>query len=295
MVTSRVGPLFVKGTLVRRLRRSTRPTTDQCGPLSHRSFPTEGYVTPGEVGEDYARRQTQLQAEILAMDQKERSRRATLADQRVLRGPTQADRDHIPYIQEAWEWACGATRSIGLKRRRSIYASVLDVLTRLRVAALIERRNLVWPETAAKVAGVDTAWIVSEHGGPVEEFERYVAKARGLLGEGLEEGWNGVVWGDIDPDDPLRFLEIDAQACRGCGQCVVLCPDIFAKSDEGDFYVSDPVAVRDRVLHECCMAALGQCPEGAILLRTRGGRTITGQFPPRGRPLPGDRTDETLN
>jgi len=229
------------------------------------------------------------------MDEKERSTRARAADERVLRGPTQADWDHIPYVQEAWEWARGTARLVGLKRRKAVYASVLDALTRLRVAALIERRNLVWPETAAKVAGVDLAWILYEHDGPVEEFERYLAEARAFLDEGLEDGWDGVVWGDIDPDDPLRFLEIDTQSCRGCGQCVVLCPDVFAKSDEGDFYVGKPAAVRDRKLHDRCMVAAAECPESAIVLNTRGGRTITGQFPPRGRPLPGDRTHQAVN
>jgi ferredoxin len=134
-----------------------------------------------------------------------------------------------------------------------------------------------------------------EHDAPAEDFERYISKARGLLTEGLEEGWNGVVWGDIDPDDPFRTLEIDSQACRGCGLCVVLCPDTFAKSGEGDVYVVEPAAVRDPELEDCCLAALAQCPENAIRLNTRGGRTVTGEMPPRGRPLPGERIGQRVN
>ena len=277
----------------RRKRGSASPAGD--GISGDRSFPTEGYVTPDEVAEDYGNRCAQLQAKTPAMNDGQRSERAAAADRRVLRGPTEVDRNHIPYIEEAWEWARRTARVVGLKRRKASYGCVLDALTRMRVAALIERRNLAWPETAAKVAGVDLTWIQVEHGVPAEDFERYVSKARELLHEGLEEGWNGVVWGDIDPDDPFRTLEIDSQACRGCGLCVVLCPDAFAKSAEGDAYVTAPAAVRDPELEDCCMAALAQCPENAILLNTRGARTVTGEIPPRGRPLPGDRIGQRVN
>jgi len=276
-------------------RKKASASRDKDDLLGDRSFPTESYLTPDGFSEGYGNRYAQLQAEALAMNDGQRSERAAAADRRVVRGPTEADRDHIPYIQEAWEWAGRTARVVGLKRRKAFYGCVLDALTRMRVAALIERRNLAWPETAAKVAGVDLPWIQVEHDMPAEDFERYVSKARELLHEGLEEGWNGVVWGDIDPDDPFRTIEIDSQACRGCGLCVVLCPDAFAKSAEGDAYVTEPAAVRDPELEDCCMAALAQCPENAILLNTRGARTVTGEIPPRGRPLPGERIGQRVN
>jgi ferredoxin len=276
-------------TLVTWLARKRRALVADDRDVAARSFPTEGYLTAYETADEGERRHVRLQEEALGMDHEERSRRAAAADARVLRGPTVVDIDNLPYIKEAWEWARNATRAVGLKRRKAPYACVLDALTRMRAAALIERRNLAWPETAAKVAGVDLAWIQVEHGTARDDFEMYVSRAQAVIGKGLEEGWNGVVWGDIDPDDPCRTLEIDVQACRGCGQCVVLCPAVFAKSAAGDVYVTESAAIRDPQVEDCCMDALEQCPEDAIFVRTRGGRTITGQVPPRGRPLPGDK------
>jgi ferredoxin len=257
----------------------------------HRAFPTDGYLTRHELGETHARRHSELESAALAADREVRSSRASSADRRVIRGPTQADRDHLPYIQEAWQWAYQTVRSLGLKPKRKPFGCALDLLTRMRLAALVEQRNLVWPETAAKVAGLDPARIEVEHDVRPEDVDPILSQADGLLGQGIEAGWNGIVWGDIDPDDPLRTLEIDRETCEACGRCVVLCPEAFAKSPDGDVYVTLPTAVRERELQTRCMEAVEKCARGALRLNSRGGRTLSGVMPPRGRPLPGELQD----
>jgi ferredoxin len=161
----------------------------------------------------------------------------------------------------------------------------------MSIAALIERRNLAWPETAAMVAGLDLLRIHAEHHARPEEVETYLLRVRGFIHEGLDDGWDGVVWGDIDPADPLRSLEIDREACEGCGRCVIVCPQAFARAKGGEIVVKSPTAVRQKDLEESCLEAVSECPEGAIRLNSRGGRTATGVLPPRGRPLPGERQD----
>ena len=261
------------------------------GQPSGRSFPTDGYAPTLEAAEATVAARPVHQGDWSVSAAGGSHDLAATADYRVMRGPTQADRDHLPYVQEAWEWAFKVARVVGLRRRSRSFPCVLDILTRMRVVALIEHRNLAWPETAVMVAGLDPTCISAEHHISFEEVDLYVSRAEGLVNRGLDDGWDGVVWGDIDPADPLRILEVDYEVCENCGRCVVVCPQVFTRSTDGEVRLACPTAVREKRLEESCLEALSQCPEGAISLNSRGGRTATGALPPRGRPLPGEIRD----
>jgi ferredoxin len=261
---------------------------DRVGRQGDRSFPTDGRIAPSQIGEAGGEERPLPRGEAATRRDGKRSHQAKVVGRRVVKGPTQADRDNLPYVQEAWEWAWKTIRRLGLRRWSRSLPCVLDLLTRMRMATLIEHRNLAWPATAATVAGLHRAQIIAEHEAWADEVDGYVARAGRLLEEGLNDGWDGVIWGDVDPDDPLRTLEIDRALCEDCGRCVVTCPRAFAKSHKGVVWVEHPAAVRARELEESCLEALAQCPRGAIRLNSRGGRTASGVLPPRGCPLPGE-------
>lgn len=58
---------------------------------------------------------------------------------------------------------------------------------------------------------------------------------------------------------------IDHDECTGCGQCKMVCPEVFEVRDDGLTYVIDEEPERGRVSQ--IDQAIEQCPGGAISWR----------------------------
>ena len=163
---------------------------------------------------------------------------------------------------------------------------VLDCLTRMRSAALIAKRNDVWPDTASKVAGLDFNWILAEHNAEPRDVWPKLEKIENTIEADCRgEDWDEVVWGDIDPFDPARKLVIWEEDCDGCGNCAEAYPDLFALKSNGKATAIDPKAPRDPEKEPGCFEVMNLCSPMAIVLDTRG--TIDGFTKESGRPLPG--------
>ncbi|MBI5158965.1 ferredoxin [Candidatus Micrarchaeota archaeon] len=60
-------------------------------------------------------------------------------------------------------------------------------------------------------------------------------------------------------------VEVDKDACIGCGACVAICPDVFEMNDEGKSMVKTP-EVDDS---SCAEQAANGCPVQCIHLKKK--------------------------
>lgn len=69
----------------------------------------------------------------------------------------------------------------------------------------------------------------------------------------------------------ISRIEIDRNACIGCGTCVVLAPQAFDISDEGNSVVKDSWKEVD---DDTLINTAKSCPSGAIILFDEEGNKI---------------------
>jgi len=64
----------------------------------------------------------------------------------------------------------------------------------------------------------------------------------------------------IYPSEVSKMVQIDSDACIGCGICAASCPEVFEMGDDGKAIVKPDADLSA----PCIQDAIDQCPTGAI-------------------------------